>query len=469
MTAPLPTREAGLSRALRKVGTIRVRRWLAVLVVWLAATSLAVVSAPASVASGSTAGKRATTGAPPGGGGDAPDRVRPLADEVRAIWVVRTSLAGPGQPGRIVRAAKELGANTLLVQVVGRGDAWYDSDLLPRAEGLPADAGDPLHAIVTEAHAAGLSVQAWVNVALVWSSPDPPVDPRHVVHAHPEWIMQLPGGRSFAEVPMDSLHAWWVEGLFAETSHPGYRRHLRRVVGELLAGYDLDGIHLDYVRRPILDGGYDPVTLEAFLGPAREPRARLLPAWQEGLDPVRHRWPDYSDRVESPGHRAWNRRRRDAVTAAVREIRAEVDLARSRDGRERLLTAAVIPEPDRARRRFAQDWPAWIEEGLLDAAILMCYARGREASTGQLAAALAEAPADRVVAGIGVWHQPLGEAAISLRRALSLAPRGVSIFSYGALEETGFPRPDLLRRGWWPAWGLGPARVRDRLAVRDPG
>lgn len=402
--------------------------------------------------------------------GAAPARaqVRPLAEEVRAVWVVRTSLAGPGEPGRIVRAAKDLGANTLLVQVVGRGDAWYPSTILPRAEALPLAAGDPLRAIVAAAHAESLSVHAWINVALVWSSPDPPVDRRHVVHAHPEWIMRLPGGRSFADVSMDSLHAWWVEGLFAETSHPGYRRHLRTVVGELLAGYDLDGIHLDYVRRPILDGGYDPTTLGAFLEAGDPDRPRLLPGWQETLDPVRYRWPDYSDEVDGAGHRAWNRRRREAVTQAVREIRAELDLAIRRDGRPRLLTAAVIPEPDRARRRFAQDWPAWIEEGLLDVAVLMCYARGRDAATAQLAAALAEAPGDRLVAGIGVWHQPLGEAAISLRRALSLAPRGVSVFSYGALEEAGFPRPDLLRRGWWPTWGRSPRDHREALAVRDP-
>jgi uncharacterized lipoprotein YddW (UPF0748 family) len=387
---------------------------------------------------------------------------------VRAIWVVRTSLAGPGEPARIVAAAGDLGANTLFVQVVGRGDAWYASSLLPRAEGLPAHAGDPLQALVAAARAAGISVHAWVNVALVWSSPDPPVDPTHVVNAHPEWIMRLPGDRSFAEVPMDSLHAWWVEGLFAETGHPGYRRHLRAVVAELLDGYDLDGIHLDYIRRPILDGGYDAATLGAFLQERGEGREDLLPAWQERLDPTQYRWPDYSDSVKVEVHRAWNVARRDAVTGIVREIRAEVDRATSRDSRPRLLSAAVIPEPDRARRRFAQDWPRWIDEDLLDVAVLMCYGRGREAALAELRAAMTEVPADRLVAGVGVWHQPLGEAALTLRRFLDHGPRGVSVFSYGALEEAAFPRPDLLRRGWWPAWGSGETAARRDLMSMSP-
>ena len=70
----------------------------------------------------------------------------------------------------MVRDADDAGFNTLLVQVRGRGDAFYDSRWEPRAEALgSAPAGfDPLALVISEAHARGMAVHAWVNTRLVW-------------------------------------------------------------------------------------------------------------------------------------------------------------------------------------------------------------------------------------------------------------------------------------------------------------
>src|SRR6188768_4514686 len=60
---------------------------------------------------------------------------RPFADatqagsEVRGLWVLRSSLASPSSVASMVDAAMRSGFNTLLVQVRGRGEAFYRSDL----------------------------------------------------------------------------------------------------------------------------------------------------------------------------------------------------------------------------------------------------------------------------------------------------------------------------------------------------
>lgn len=130
----------------------------------------------------------------------------------------------------------------------------------------------------------GLAVHAWINVGLVWSAPEPPEDPTHVWHAHPEWLQALPGGVPMRSLPPDSLHAWWVEGVFAELTNPDYRAHVGAVVEELLERYAFDGIHLDYIRRPILDTGYDAATwarFEAEAGRVASPRPQPTPpAWR---------------------------------------------------------------------------------------------------------------------------------------------------------------------------------------------
>src|SRR5687767_14865295 len=53
--------------------------------------------------------------------------------EVRALWVVRTTLTSPERIMTMVKAAKKNGFNTLIVQIRGRGDAYYKSRKEPRA------------------------------------------------------------------------------------------------------------------------------------------------------------------------------------------------------------------------------------------------------------------------------------------------------------------------------------------------
>src|SRR5262249_50023788 len=86
--------------------------------------------------------------------------------EIRALWVLRTTLTSPDTIGALVRSARDDGFNTLLVQVRGRGDAYYSGGLEPRAAELqrqPADF-DPLATVLDTGHAAGLRVHAWINV-----------------------------------------------------------------------------------------------------------------------------------------------------------------------------------------------------------------------------------------------------------------------------------------------------------------
>src|SRR5262245_4865615 len=112
-------------------------------------------------------------------------------EETRALWVTRSSLTSPAGIAALVRASKDAGFNTVLVQVRGRGDAYFKSPFEPRAADLvrQPEAFDPLAAVLAEAHAAGIRVHAWVNVNLVSSAVDLPISPEHVIVRHPEWLM----------------------------------------------------------------------------------------------------------------------------------------------------------------------------------------------------------------------------------------------------------------------------------------
>jgi uncharacterized lipoprotein YddW (UPF0748 family) len=387
-----------------------------------AAVAAAVLLAAATMATSFALAPRQAHAGPP-----------PPGEETRAIWVVRHALTTPGRVDKIVDLAKQVNANTLLAQVRGRGDAYYSSDLAPRAaelEAAPADF-DPLARLCSRAHAEGLEVHAWINVYLVWSAGAPPRPALHVVNAHPDWVSVRADGRRLLEMLPEEFKEEKFEGMYLAPGNPDVRRHVRELAREIVTRYPVDGIHLDYVRYPEPTVGYDVHTRTAFqrefgVDPLdlESPGADLL-ATLGGADRV----PDLRAR--------WIQWKRDQVTNLVRDLRRDLDLT----GRKLKLTAAVIADQNAALNRYLQDWPSWMEEGLLDAAVPMAYSPSTPIVQKQLAAAM-EVPTKRQIwAGIGIYNQGARDAAEKIRRARALGVDGIALFSYDALlARSGYAR-----------------------------
>lgn len=346
-------------------------------------------------------------------------------DSLRAVdylWVVRTALLDPDELPRIVEQARSMGVRGLLVQVVGRGDAYYQSSLLPAAESLrnarAADPGyDPLARLTTLAHQAGLEIHAWVNCMLVWSAPDRPLDRHHVVNAHPEWVACLRDGRRMTRLTIQERIRMRVEGAFLAPAHPAAREFLGRVAAEIVRRYPVDGVHLDYIRMPGVDVGYDPETRAQF-------------QLQTGFDPIHVKRLTEEQRAQLDT--AWQSFRRLEVTTAVRVIGDSVRAVRPGIA----LSAAVLADTLQARTRYAQAWTDWLRAGLIDRAFTMCYASPIETVMDQMAG-YAQDPAllGRVVPGIAIYNCPPAIAAAKILGARSLGYQRLALYSYDSLED----------------------------------
>ncbi len=356
----------------------------------------------------------------------------PAGEETRALWVVRHAISTPGRVDQVVEVASDLNFNTLLVQVRGRGDAYFRSDITPRAEDLAATSSDfdPLERMIRRAHAQGFEVQAWINVYLVWSAGEPPRSPLHVVNAHPDWISVRADGRRLVEMLPDDFEEQKLEGMYLAPGNPEVKRHLREIVKEILTRYDVDGIHLDYVRYPEPYVGYDGATRTAF---QRE----------FGVDPIQIDQPDslFLDVIgaeQIPDLRArWIQWKRDQITGLVRDLRHDLDLS----GRSIKLTAAVIADQNAALNRYGQDWPTWLREGIVDAVMPMCYGTSTPLVERQIAAALAIPTERHVYPGIALYNQNARDASDKIRRARKMGVDGISLFSFDALVgRTGYMR-----------------------------
>ncbi|HEX9888525.1 MAG TPA: family 10 glycosylhydrolase [Nitriliruptorales bacterium] len=279
----------------------------------------------------------------------------PVAEpEVRAVWVhlFDHTLKTPQSVDRMLDRVARANLNTVIVEVVRRQDAYYDSDVLVRSPDPALAPGfDLLDHVTAGAHERGLQIQAWY----------PTITAYHHAYddlAHPAGWIWTEHGR---EAPEDQR---WVtrlhDGTWDDHLDPGLpevREHVAAVAAELAAHAGLDAIHLDYVRYPDRDTGYHPRALARF----RQETGRTgTPAPQ---DP------------------AWSEWRREQVRLMVEGIVEAVHAVAP----DLPVTAAVIaqgegPVPGQrsftatsAYARYHQDWVGWLHSGLLDAVMPMNY------------------------------------------------------------------------------------------------
>lgn len=361
------------------------------------------------------------------------------ATEIRALWVLRSSLVSPASVAAVVSSARTYGFNALLVQVRGRGDAYYASQLEPRAEELSSQPGsfDPLQELLTVAHQGGLQVHAWVNVSLVSSASDMPGSPSHLVYEHPDWLMvPRPLAREMAGVDPASpaylgrLSRWTraqggeVEGLYASPLNAAAAEHLTSVVADLAGRYALDGLHLDYIRYPDDRFDYSRSALAAFrsaVGPEiGDAERRRLDALAED-DPLA-----YPDNLPEP----WTRFRRAQLSALVMRLRTAAKAQRP----NALVSAAVAPDVDEAFSHRLQDWRTWLESGLIDAVCPMAYTQETPTFARQIASARGLAGTRAVWAGIGAYRLTPAQTVQHVQIARQQGADGFVLFSYDSLN-----------------------------------
>ncbi|MFC1547790.1 family 10 glycosylhydrolase [Candidatus Neomarinimicrobiota bacterium] len=206
--------------------------------------------------------------------------------EFRSTWVITwhhsSSSSSAEQNKARIRSIMDnhvrANMNAVLFQVRQNGTAYYPSSYEPWGAYIGDNPGfDPLAYAVEQAHARGLELHAWMNTfeSRGARSGSPASD-------NPEWVC-----RDGSNNPMTINHAL----------SPGLdtvRSYLVDVAMEIVRNYDIDGLHLDYVRwneyttgsgAPALskispepekqfDGVISPDMLEALL--AAPPASRYL-------------------------------------------------------------------------------------------------------------------------------------------------------------------------------------------------
>lgn len=323
----------------------------------------------------------------------------------------------PAEVSSLVAAARAANCNAILAEVRKRGDAYYRNGLEPIATDV-ADAFDPLADLIQKAHTGTprVEVHAWLVTYNIWNKETTtPSQPTHPYNLHPDWVTQNDAG------------AKWDGGNYQlDPGHPGVQAHTFDVAMDVLARYDIDGLHFDYIRYSERGStinyqpwGYNPVAVERF---KRQRNVTTTPA---------------------PGDAVWLQWRRDQVTALLRKVYlhawankpgARISAALIPWGTAPNLTLAAWKNTN-AYARVLQDWRAWMEEGILDLACPMIYRTDNNGLTAWANFTKERQYSRAAAVGLGWYLNSIGNtiAQIKLARTLSSSGKntaGVLGYSY---------------------------------------
>jgi len=289
---------------------------------------------------------------------------KPQGPKVRALWVTRFDYATAEDVCSIIDNVGAAGFTDVFFQIRANATTYYRSELEPWAfelsgnqlSNLGTDPGwDPLQLAIDTARPHGLRVHAYMNVLPGWKGQeDPPVGARQLWTEHPDWFMVDSLGQK-----MLPTSGWYA---FINPVLPEVRAHLRGIVAELCQ-YDVDGIHLDYIRYP------------------HDYRHVARPRYPEASDEELMRHSDFSydptsqaKLLDCYGWDVSKRQiaefRRESVTRVVRDISYVMQQQRPNDC---LLSVSVMGNPVEGKYRAYQDSGLWARQGLVDWIVQMNY------------------------------------------------------------------------------------------------
>lgn len=183
--------------------------------------------------------------------------------EIRGVWL--TTNWGLDWPRQIVKTkadvkkqkeelcslldqVQKMNMNVVFFQTRLRGDVLYPSRYEPWSSVLTGISGkypgyDPLRFAIDECHKRGLQCHAWIVCMPVGNTRQIRAQGKNsVVSRHPD------------------MCKYWDREWYLDPGNPKTAHYIASIAEEIVSNYDVDGIHLDYIRYPDKAGFPDKET-----------------------------------------------------------------------------------------------------------------------------------------------------------------------------------------------------------------
>ncbi|NLT46053.1 MAG: family 10 glycosylhydrolase [Thermotogaceae bacterium] len=321
------------------------------------------------------------------------------------VWVPSKELESRESLSRMIERLDEINAVRAYIQVVNRADSYYSSSILPPAEELVQDF-DALQMTIEKARGREFRISAWMNVNLVWGfGKQRPFSESHILNRRPEWITADESGNSMLKYPSSNLEE--VFGPYIDPGIPDVREFTAHIASEI-SNYDVEEVHLDFIRYPFKSFGYNPLALAEY-----------------------RKWLNKEELIESK--KSFDRFRICSITRQVSMI-SEVVRAKGKK-----VSCAVYDDySERAVSERLQPWLEWLESGLIDSAVVMAYGNepdeviSRVEKIRSLHGSLKD-----IRIGLGAFNYAgrWDEFVELIKRVQKLRPDEITLFALGSVDE----------------------------------
>ena len=315
--------------------------------------------------------------------------------EFRGVWE-HSGTSGIEDWEQAMAVLARANFNAVVPNMLWGGCAHYESRLLPPTE-VFREKGDQIARCVAAAKRHGIEVHVWKVNWRLGRSPK-------------EFVSRMRAEKRMQVNARGEALGWLCP------SHPENRKLELDSMLEVARNYDVDGLHFDYIRYP------GPTA--CFCDGCRE-------RFRKETGQVVKRWPQ--DVSTGPLKQAWLNWRCANITRLVKAVSDEA--RKIRPGIR--ISAAVFPNPERARRDIGQDWLTWVREGYVDFVCPMNYIRGNRRFSRTVARQV-ELVGGRVpvYSGIGVLLRHTltpEETIVQINLAREAGARGFCLFNFGPL------------------------------------
>jgi len=354
--------------------------------------------------------------------------VAPIYSQINEIqdkylWISRDSMINKQSIQSALTFASKSGFNKVFLQIRGRGDAFYNSNIVSKNINIDIDF-DPLEYAIKLGHELDLEIHTWINCYVLWSDKSLPMDNQHILYKNPLWTEYNIYGKLDARTDLNSQKSPLWEGIYLSPMVKEVNQYLYKIILEIYRKYDIDGLHLDYIRYQDEYYGFHPNGRSEF-----DELFNVDPLdISRGIISVRYGWEQsYVDSI----HVEWNKFKQNKITELLELINEDIQ-------KDIPISVAVKPNLIDAKYRWHQNWQDWLEKDLVDFVVPMNYST--EIKTFMINIQIIKNNIDKdllnkIIMGISTYNQNSESVLDKIFLSSLNGFKKISIFSYNSHKD----------------------------------
>ena len=292
----------------------------------------------------------------------------------RAAWLFSTNTNSLKEVQDMIKHYKEANIN-LIYLCFFDGTTSFETETVPLNQGYVGDFGEYgqnnfLGAFIGEAHKAGIQVHGWTTNFHVGNVGDSNV----LFNNHPDWQQVYYDGNVDSKDEMTEQTL-----LYFDQTNPEVQDFLIDFYNEVLEKFDLDGLHLDYIRYAAGNDVASPNNVYCQIPTDRRLYAENCLNRTQGY--TEHAMTEFKEKYnldpsvdvkeyvkDINNYLKWSEYRTSVITDFVKRIHDEVIVPN-----DTMLSMAIVPEVEHAKANKMQDWTTWVNNGWIDMVNGMYY------------------------------------------------------------------------------------------------